>query len=335
MDVMNEANYLRGSQVKRFEERWAEYTGAKECVTLTSGTDALHTAGMIANIKLGDEVIVPAHTFISTAEAFANLGATLKYVDSKVSDYGINEDSIEEQITNKTKAIVYPHLFGSMSDTKEILDFCKEKNIAFIEDACQALGSSLNEIKAGTIGDVSTLSFNANKVVAGIAGGGAVLTNDIYKAELFTKLRKHGEKEILGYNSKMLIFNAEFINFRLKKMEEWITKRQEIAKRYDSVFKDLPIHIQDTSNGLNHNYHKYVIRFKNKTIRDVVKGRLNATIHYDKPLSENFMYENIEHRKDDCINCKRISETILSLPIHPYLTDEEVNKITNMVMITV
>jgi dTDP-4-amino-4,6-dideoxygalactose transaminase len=101
------------------------------------------------------------------------------------------------------------------------------------------------------------------------------------------------------------------------------------------VFKDLPIHIQDTSNGLNHNYHKYVIRFENKAMRDEIKVRLNATIHYDKPLSENSMYKDIEHRKDDCINCKRISETILSLPIHPYLTDEEVNKITNMVMITV
>ena len=105
--------------------------------------------------------------------------------------------------TNKTKAIVYPHLFGNMSDTKEILDICKQKNIAFIEDACHALGASLNGINAGSIGDVSTLSFNANKVVAGIAGGGAILTDDKNKAELFKKLRRHGNNEVLGYNSKM------------------------------------------------------------------------------------------------------------------------------------
>ena len=321
--------------VEFLEESITDITGRKFAVAVGNGTDALYFSLISLGIKPGDEVLTTNFSWISTASCISMVGATPVFCDVDLKSYHISLESIKKMYSDKTKAIVYPHLFGSMSDTKEILDFCKEKNIAFIEDACQALGSSLNDIKAGTIGDISTLSFNANKVVAGIAGGGAVLTNDIDKAELFTKLRKHGEKEILGYNSKMLIFNAEFINFRLKKMEEWITKRQEIAKRYDSVFKDLPIHIQDTSNGLNHNYHKYVIRFENKVLRDVVKGRLNATIHYDKPLSENSMYKDIEHRKDDCINCKRISETILSLPIHPYLTDEEVNKITNMVMITV
>ena len=117
-----------------------------------------------------------------------------------------------------------------MSDTKEILEFCKEKNIAFIEDAVQSLGASLNGVKAGSIGDISTLSFNANKVVAGIAGGGAICTDDEEKANMFKKLRKHGEREMLGYNSKMLLMNAEFINFRLSKMKEWQQKRQEILK---------------------------------------------------------------------------------------------------------
>ena len=152
--------------------------------------------------------------------------------------------------SEKTKAIVYPHLFGNMSDTKDIINFCKEKNIAFIEDACQALGASLNGINAGSIGNVSTLSFNANKVVAGIAGGGAILTDDKDKAELFKKLRKHGNNEVLGRNSKMLMLNACFINFRLKKMNEWISKRQEIAKQYDEALKDY-VTVQPTTDGLN------------------------------------------------------------------------------------
>ena len=321
--------------VEFLEKSLAKITGRKYAVACNSGTDALHFALISLGVNSGYDVLTTQFSWIATASCISMVGARPVFCEPNILTYHMDLDSIKKMWTPRVKAIVYPHLFGSMSETKEILDFCKEKNIAFIEDAAQSLGASLNDVKAGSIGDVSCLSFNANKVVAGIAGGGAVLTDDIDKAELFKKLRKHGEKEILGYNSKMLIFNAEFINFRLKKMEEWITKRQEIAKRYDSVFKDLPIHIQDTSNGLNHNYHKYDIRLKNKTIRDVVKGRLNATIHYDKPLSENSMYKDIEHRKDDCINCKRISETILSLPIHPYLTDEEVNKITNMVMITV
>jgi dTDP-4-amino-4,6-dideoxygalactose transaminase len=241
-------------------------------------------------------------------------------------------DSIKRMWTPRVKAIVYPHLFGNMSDTKEIIDFCKEKNIAFIEDACQALGASLNGINAGSIGDVSCLSFNANKVVAGIAGGGAILTDDENKAELFKKLRRHGNNEVLGRNSKMLMLNACFINFRLKKMNEWISKRQEIAKKYDEALKDY-VTVQPTTNGLNHNYHKYVIRFQNKRIRDKIRDELGAKVHYDKPLSESPMYQNIKHRKDKQYISKIVCDTILTLPIHPYMKQEEIDEVINTILI--
>jgi len=234
-------------------------------------------------------------------------------------------------ISNKTRAIVYPHLFGNMSDMKKI----KQLGIPIIEDACQSLGSSYNSDVAGSIGDISTLSFNANKVVAGISGGGAILTDEEDRAEFFRKIRKHGNNEFLGFNSKMLLFNAEVINFRLKRMKEWQTKRQEIAKIYDNALKDLPVVTQKITNGLNHNYHKYVIRLENKTIRDKLKDRLKAKVHYDKPLSENKMYENIQHKKDDCLNCKIVSDTILTLPLHPYLTTHEIKKMLNIIMVSV
>ena len=220
-----------------------------------------------------------------------------------------------------------------MSDTKDILDFCKEKNIAFIEDAAQSLGSSLNDTKAGSIGDISTFSFNSNKVVSGISGGGAVLTDDKDKADLIRKLRKHGNNEILGYNSKMLLFNARVIDFRLRKLKEWISKRQDIAKQYDKQLKDY-VDIQSTSNGLNHNYHKYVIRFQNKRIRDKIKEKLNAKIHYDKPLSENVMYKNIDYRKEQTYNSKIVCDTILSLPLDPYMKQEEIEKVINIIIIS-
>ena len=220
-----------------------------------------------------------------------------------------------------------------MSDTKDILDFCKEKNIAFIEDAAQSIGSSLDDTKAGSIGDISTFSFNSNKVVSGISGGGAVLTDDKDKADLIRKLRKHGNNEILGYNSKMLLFNARVIDFRLRKLKEWISKRQDIAKQYDKQLKDY-VDIQSTSNGLNHNYHKYVIRFQNKRIRDKIKEKLNAKIHYDKPLSENVMYKNIDYRKEQTYNSKIVCDTILSLPLDPYMKQEEIEKVINIIIIS-
>ena len=242
-------------------------------------------------------------------------------------------ESIKKMYSPKVKAIVYPHLFGNMSDTKDILDFCKEKNIAFIEDAAQSLGSSLNDTKAGSIGDISTFSFNSNKVISGISGGGAVLTDDKDKADLIRKLRRHGNNEVLGYNSKMLLFNARVIDFRLKKLKEWISKRQDIAKQYDKQLKDY-VDIQSTSNGLNHNYHKYVVRFQNKRIRDKIKEKLNAKIHYDKPLSENVMYKNINYRKEQTYNSKIVCDTILSLPLDPYMKQEEIEKVINIIIIS-
>ena len=260
------------------------------------------------------------------------VGARPVFCEPNILTYHMDLDSIKRMWTPRVKAIVYPHLFGNMSETKEILDFCKEKNIAFIEDAAQSLGASLNGVQAGSIGDVSCLSFNANKVVAGIAGGGAILTDDKDKAELFRKLRRHGNNEVLGRNSKMLMLNACFINFRLKKMNEWISKRQEIAKQYDEALKDY-VTIQPTTNGRNHNYHKYVIRLQNKKVRDMVKDKLGAKVHYDKPLSENTMYKKIAHRKDKTFISKIICDTILTLPIHPYMKQEEIDEVINTILI--
>jgi len=319
--------------IEFLEKHIADITGRKFVVACSNGTDALHFALRSLNIKSGDEVLTTQFSWISTSSCISMVGATPVFCEVDLSSYHISLDSIKRMYSDKVKAIVYPHLFGNMSDTKDILEFCKEKNIAFIEDAAQSLGASLNGVKAGSIGDISTLSFNANKVIAGIAGGGAILTDDKNKAEIFKKLRRHGNNEMLGYNSKMLLMNAEFINFRLKKMQEWQIKRQEIAKQYDEQLKDY-VTIQQSTNGLNHNYHKYVVRFQNKTIRNLIKEKLEAKIHYDKPLSENKMYKDIEYRSDKTYASKIICDTILSLPIHPYLTKKEVDKICNTIIIT-
>jgi len=319
--------------VEFLEDKLKKYTGRKYAVVCSNGTDALHFALRSLDIKEGDEVLTTNFSWISTASCISMVGATPVFCEIDISSYHMSLDSIKRMYSDKVKAVVYPHLFGNMSDTKEILEFCKEKNIAFIEDAAQSIGASLNGVKAGSIGDISTLSFNANKVVAGIAGGGAILTDNKAKAEIFKKLRRHGNNEILGYNSKMLLMNAEFINFRLNRMKEWQSKRQEIAKQYDEQLKDYVI-IQPTTNGLDHNYHKYVIRLQNKEDRDKLKNILNAKVHYDRPLSENIMYRNIEHRKDKTFASKIVCDTILTLPIHPYMTKEEVDKIINTIIIT-
>ena len=318
--------------VEFLEKSLTKITGRKYAVACSNGTDALHFALISLGIKPGDEVITTQFSWISTASCISMVGATPVFCEPNILTYHLDLDSIKRMYSEKTKAIVYPHLFGNMSDTKEILDFCKEKNIAFIEDAAQSLGSSLNEVKAGSIGDISTLSFNANKVVAGIAGGGAILTDDKDKAELFKKLRRHGNNEVLGYNSKMLLLNAKFINFRLQRMKQWQSKRQAIAKQYDEQLQEY-VTTQPTTNGLNHNYHKYVIRLQNKEVRDRLKEKLNAKVHYDKPLSENIMYKNIEHKKDSTFISKIVCDSILTLPIHAYMSQQEIDKVINTILI--
>ena len=316
--------------VEFLEKSLTNITGRKYAVACSNGTDALHFALISLNLKSDDEVLTTNFSWISTASCISMVGATPVFCDINILNYHMSLDSIKRMYSDKTKAIVYPHLFGNMSDTKEIIDFCKEKNIAFIEDAAQSLGSSLNGIKAGSIGDVSCLSFNANKVVAGIAGGGAILTDDKDKAELFKKLRRHGNNEVLGYNSKMLLLNAKFIDYRLQRMKEWQSKRQAIAKRYDEQLQEY-VTIQQTN--ADHNYHKYVIRLQNKEVRDRLKEKLGAKVHYDKPLSENKMYEKIKHKKDSTFISKIVCDSILTLPIHAYMSPQEVDNIINTILI--
>ena len=320
--------------VEFLEESLKPLTDKKHIVACQSGTDALRFALQALGLGPGDEIMTTNFSWISTASCISMVGATPVFCDIDPKTYHLSMHSVRRMYQPEVKAIVYPHLFGYMSDMKELLDFCKEKNIYLIEDSAQSLGASLLGVKAGSIGDISTLSFNANKVIAGIAGGGAVCTDDKEKARMFKRLRKHGENKILGYNSKMLLMNAEFINFRLKRMTEWQKKRQEIAKRYDEQLKDI-VTLQPMTTSLNHNYHKYVIRVEDKETRDTLKKRLNATVHYPTPISENKMYEKLINRVDECPNTQLVCDTILTLPIHPYLTDEEVDNTCNIIMATI
>ena len=316
--------------VEFLEKSLTKITGRKYAVACNSGTDALHFALISLGIDSRYDVLTTQFSWIATASCISMVGARPVFCEPNILTYHMDLDSIKRMWTPRVKAIVYPHLFGNMSETKEILDFCKEKNIAFIEDAAQSLGASLNGVQAGSIGDVSCLSFNANKVVSGIAGGGAILTDDKNKAELFKKLRRHGNNEVLGYNSKMLLLNAKFIDYRLQRMKQWQSKRQAIAKQYDEQLQEY-VTIQQTN--ADHNYHKYVIRLQNKEVRDRLKEKLGAKVHYDKPLSENKMYENIKHKKDSTFISKIVCDSILTLPIHAYMSQQEVDKVINTILI--
>ena len=326
-DFMSQMNYENNEE---FERKFAQRIGRKHCISVSSATDALHFALRAHGIGLGDEVLVTDFSWISSASCVDMVGATPVFCDIKLDTYQMALASVQRMYSDRVKAVVYVHLFGAMDDTTALQAFCKERNILFIEDAAQALGSSLDGVHAGSIGDCSVFSFNSNKVIAGINGGGVVLTDDDDIAKRVKMIRRHGKDktfDTLGYNSRMYVLNARIIEQRMKNIWENQTRRQDIARQYDAAFKGLNIKTPKISNGLNHNYHKYVVRFLTKDTRKRVKNALNASIHYETPLSANGMYDFVSYRSDNCIASKEASDTVLSLPIHPWLTDEEISTI--------
>ena len=317
-----------------WERNFAERIGRKHCISVGSATDALHFALRANGIGPGDEVLVTDFSWISSASCVDMVGATPVFCDIDLDTYQMSLDSVQRMYSDRVKAVVHVHLFGAMTDTSALQAFCKEKGILFIEDAAQALGSSLDGVKAGTIGDCSVFSFNTNKVISGINGGGVVLTDDDGVAKRVKMIRRHGKDktfDTLGYNSRMYVLNARIIEQRMKSMEAHQTKRQDIARQYNEAFKNLPIETQKVSNGLNHNYHKYVVRFVDKDTRKRVKNALNASIHYETPLSANGMYDFVTFRADNCVSSKKAASTVLSLPIHAWLKDDEISTIIKVV----
>lgn len=328
---MSQGNY---ENPKIFEKEFAKSIGRKYAVSVASATDALYFSLLVHGVGSGDEVLVTDFSWISTSSCISMTGATPVFCDIDLDSYHMSLDSIKRMYSPKVKALIYTHLFGNMTDTKEIEKFCKEKEIVLIEDAAQSLGSSLNHRKAGTIGDSSSFSFNTNKVIAGINGGGMYLTDNDEHADHVRKLRRHGKGkdfEFLGYNSRMYVLNAEIIRYRLSQIDNYQAKRNQIADVYNREFYNLPLIIQKPLKQQKHNFHKYVVRCSNKVDRDNLKNLLFASIHYDKYLSVNSMYNSVFHRKDNCVNAGIASQTVLSLPVHPWLYSNELDWITDSI----
>ncbi len=320
--VMQEDNE---QSVEFLEKKIAKYVGRKHGITCNSATDALYYSLLCYDIGYGDEVLVSDFSWISSASCIEMAGATPVFCDIDIDSYHISFEEIQRKTTKRTKALIYTHLFGNMTETKEIEAFCKNNDIIFIEDAAQSLGSIYHSRHAGSIGDISSFSFNHNKVISGISGGGIVLTDDDDIAAHVRKLKQHGknndEYELLGYNSKMLYINAAFIEMRFDRIEELQMKRTKIAYKYHEALEDVDVIVQIPHMGLMHNYHKYVVRFQDKETRDRVKDELDAQIKYDRPLSGNSMFEKVDNP-----NAQLVADTILSLPIHPYLAQDDLLK---------
>ena len=277
-NFMSQSNY---ENCEQFEQEFAQFIGRKYAVSVANATDALHFSLRSRNIGPGDEVLVTDFSWISSSSCISMVGATPVFCDVDLETCHISLESIKRMTGPNTKALIYTHLFGNMSDTTEIEQFCKDKGIMFVEDAAQSLGSCIDNKKAGSIGDCSSFSFNTNKVISGINGGGVFITDSEHLANTVKKLRRHGKDkdyEMLGYNSRMYVLNSRIIQLRLKNLDRDRKTRQQTAMMYNDAFKDLPITIPTVAPNVEHNWHKYTIRFKNKETRNKVKKALKVDV---------------------------------------------------------
>ncbi len=332
------AQFICGKYVKEFEEKFARYLDAKFCIGVNSGTSALIVALMSIGLEPGDEVIMPVNTFIATAEAVSILGGKPVFVDIHPEFFTINVDQIENKITKKTKVIIPVHLYGQCADLDPILKIAKKYNLFVIEDACQAHGAEYRGKKAGTIGDIGCFSFYPSKNLGAWGEGGACVTNNEELAEKMIKIRNHGgmvkfQHDILGGNFRMEEFQAAVLSTKLKFIDDWNNLRRDIAKNYNMLLKDIGnIELPKEADYNSHVYHLYVIKtaHRDRLKEYLDKNGIGNGIHYPLPLNLHPFFRNT-NKNNNFFVAKDISKKILSLPIYPFLTVEEIEFISTKI----
>ena len=321
--------YIMGKELSSFEEQFAEYIGAKYCVGLGNGLDALWLAFRILGIGSGDEVIVQGNTYIASVMGITINGATPVFVEPD-EYFNIDADKIEEKITDKTKAILVVHLYGQASRMDKIVDICKTHNLRLVEDCAQSHGSGFKGTITGTFGDIGCFSFYPSKNIGAFGDGGAIVTDDEALAKEMRIYRNYGSEKryynkVVGTNSRLDEIQAALLKVRLKHAHELNEEKQAIAAEYDARLDNPLIELPRVREGADHIYHQYVIRCKD---RDRLIGYLkdkgiSTIIHYPIPPHLAQAYEYLGHSKGDYPITESCADEVLSIPMYNGMLKEE------------
>jgi UDP-2-acetamido-2-deoxy-ribo-hexuluronate aminotransferase len=347
--VLNNADFIMGQDVLTLEKELAEYVGVKHCISCANGTDAMTLVLMAWGIKEKDAVFVPTFTFFSTAEVVSLCGATPIFVDIDPRTFNIDVNKLEETIKhvieeNKLipKAIIPVDLFGQSANYPKIMEIAKKYNLKVLSDSAQGFGGSINGKMNGSFGDVATTSFFPAKPLGCYGDGGAIFTNDDELANILKSLRVHGKGETkydnirIGMNSRLDTIQAAILLPKLKIFKDFeLIKRNEIASKYNELLEDV-VTTPKILDGYISSWAQYSILLKSEEERNKVKDSLKekgipSMVYYEIPLHLQTAYKNNFKRYTDLSVSEDICKRILSLPMHPYLTDEEIAYIANAV----
>lgn len=337
--VINRQWFIGGKADAQFESEFAKYCGTTECVGTGNGLDAIRLILLAYGIGQGDEVIVPANTFIATVLAVTYVGATPVFVDADMDTYNIDISKIEEKITEKTKAIIMVHLYGRAAAVEEILPLARKYSLKVIEDAAQAHGASIGGKKTGDMGDAAAFSFYPGKNLGALGDAGAVLTND---KELANKVRAYGnygsyEKYnhvYQGCNSRLDELQAAFLSVKLKYLDGWNEERRRIAERYTAGIHNSKILLPKMpKEAKSHVFHIYPVLTENRDefIAYMQKNGIFVNVHYPIPITEQKAYIGLNGQIKNYPVTKRICAQEVSIPLYPGMSDEQIEWIINIV----
>lgn len=336
--VLAGGHYILGPNVSAFEQECAAYVGAKFGVGVNSGSDALTLALRALDIGPGDEVITTPFTYIAPAESIHQVGAKIVFADVDPRTFIINPAEIRRKISPRTKAIIPVHLFGQAAPMREIQSIAAEHGLHIIEDCAQAIGATYEGKPVGGIGTLGCFSFYPTKNLGADGDGGMVVTNDEKLAKKLKMLRVHGiEKryyhDLHGYNSRLDEIQAAILRVKLPHLKAWNDRRGEIAKRYSSGLKGLPVELPVTANGNTHIFHVFALLTEK---RDALQQHLTergvpTLIYYPLPLHLQKLYSGLGFQEGDHPVSEATSKRILPLPMYPELTNAQVDYVVQVI----
>jgi len=335
--VIENTSFILGPEVRAFEAAFAEYVDARECIAVNSGTAALQLALMAAGIGASDEVIVPSFTFFATAEAVSVLGASPVFVDVDPVSYTVTAAAIERAITPRTRALMPVHLYGQAADLDPILELAKEHNLHVIEDAAQAHGAEYKRKRVGALGSAGCFSFYPSKNLGAYGEAGAVVTNDEELAKRLRLLRDHGSTSkyahaIVGYNFRMEEIQAAVLNVKLRHLNDWNDARRARAARYHASLSNCGLVLPQEMDYACHVYHVYAVQSQN---RDELQKRLTEAgvqtgVHYPIPIHLQPAYASLGYKRGGLPVTENLAERVLSLPMFPELSDEQIGRVAEV-----
>lgn len=332
--VLQSGHYVLGGEVKAFEEAFAAYCQTKFAVGVNTGTSALHLALLATGVGPGDEVLTTPLTFVATTAAIVYTGAKPVFVDIDSKTLNLDPQLAAKAITPKTKALLPVHLHGKPVEMEPLLDLAKKKNIPLIEDAAQAHGAEYRGKRAGSLGLAGCFSFYPGKNLGAYGEGGAITTNDEGVAQKARLLRDWGAEkryhhDLKGFNYRMEALQGAILGVKLKHLEKWTEARRNLARKYDEKLKGLPLQIPETPAGLRHVYHVYPILVeKRDALQKHLEGKgIQTNIHYPIPVHLQKAYADLGHKAGDFPKAEAACNRLLSLPLYPEMTMEQVEEV--------